>query len=127
MPSSFAGADLFNSGPHRFFVGPLGDQLIEQTTLSPTDSGRQAIGPLDGVITVRGRLVADTDDDLWTLIDAIADKLTDPPTAGDLIDSHSRTFKNISFISFTPKSPIDRGRQRSLEYQALFTLFGNWK
>ena len=127
MPSSFNSADLFNSGPHRFHVGPRGDQLIEHTVLDPTSPGRQAIGPLDAVVTVRGRLVAGSDEDLWTLIKNIEDQLNDPPTTADLVDSHDHTFKDMSFISFTPLSPFERGRDVSVPYEALFTHFGGWK
>ena len=126
MPSSFNSTDLFNSGPHRFILGPEGDQVIPNSAIAPTNPGTQAIGPLDGTVLVRGRLVADSDEGLWTLIKAIEDQLTDPPTAADIIDSHDHTFKSMSFVSFTPLAPFDRGRTISVPYQALFTHFGGW-
>ena len=126
MPSSFNTTDLFNSGPHRFHAGPRGTQLIESAVLSPTTPGRQAIGPLDALVTVRGRLVAASDEDLWAVIKNIEDQLTDPPTTADLIDSHDHTFKDMSFISFTPLAPFERARTVSVPYEALFTHFGGW-
>ncbi len=127
MPSSFNSTELFNSGPHRFHLGPCGEQLIEQTALDPTTPGRQAIGPLDGSVTVRGRLVAATDADLWSILESIQDQLTDPPTTADLIDSNAHTFSDMSFISFTPLAPFERGRTVSVPYEAIFTHFGGWK
>lgn len=126
MPSSFNAIDLFSSGPHRFSVGPMGSQLIENTLISLTTPGRQSIGPLDGDITVRGRLIADTEPDLWALIDTITAQLTTPLTTGDLIDLHDRAFKNVSFISLTLLAPFDRARAVSVPYEARFTQFGAW-
>ncbi len=126
MPSSFNTLDLFSSGPHRFIVGPMGSQLIENTALSPTTPGRQSIGPLDGDITIRGRLIAPTDADLWDLINTITAQLTDPPTVGDLIDLNAHTFKNVSFVSLHLLAPFDRARQTSVEYEARFIHFGAW-
>ena len=126
MPSSFNSLDLFSSGPHRFIVGTMGSQLIENTLISPTSPGRQSIGSLDGDITIRGRLIADSEDDLWSLIDTIAAELTTPPTAGDLVDQHDRTFKSRSFIAFSLLAPFDRARQLSVPYEARFTRFGTW-
>ena len=120
MPSSFNSLDLFSSGPHRFLPGPTGDQLIERAALDPTQSGTQAIGPLDATVLIRGRLVAESDAALWSLINAIATSLTDPPTAADLIDTHAHTYSGMAFISFKPTGPIDRGRQISLPYEANF-------
>jgi hypothetical protein len=124
--SSFNSLSLFSSGPHRFFVGPMGSQLIDNTTISPTTPGRQSIGSLDGIVTVRGRLVAATEADLWSLIDTLTAQLTTPPTAADLVDSHARSFKNMSFISLKLLAPFDRARTVSVPYEALFTQFGAW-
>ncbi len=126
MPSSFNSLDLFSSGPHRFFVGPMGTQLIENTAISPTTPGRQAIGSLDGDITIRGRLIAANDENLWTIITTITDQLTTPPSIGDLIDLNDHTFKSVSFISFTLLSPFDRAANCSVPFEARFTKFGAW-
>ena len=125
MPSSFNSLDLFSSGPHRFLPGPSGEQLIHRTARCDPDlqSGTQAVGPLDSTVLVRGRLVADSDAALWSLIEAITAALTDPPTTADLIDLHAHTYAGMSFISFIPTAPTDRGRQISLPYEARFTRF----
>ncbi len=126
MPSSFNSLDLFSSGPHRFFVGPMGSQLVQRSLLDLANAGRQPVGPLDGDATIRGRLIASTDADLWSIIDAITAQLTFPPTAADLIDLHGRTFKNVSFISIELLAPFDRAREISVPYEARFTQFGAW-
>jgi hypothetical protein len=124
--SSFNSVDLFSSGPHRFIVGPMGSQLIENTLVSPTSPGKQSIGSLDGDIIVRGRLIADSEEDLWALLDIIATQLTTPPTAGDLLDEHDHAFKSRAFVSFNMLAPFDRARQISVPYEARFTRFGTW-
>jgi hypothetical protein len=124
MPSSFDSTDLFNSGPHRFHLGPFGEQLLLSATIDPTTAGYQAIGHLDALVTVRGRLIADDDAALWALIDAIADKLTHPPLAADLVDHHGHEFKEFAFVSFTPSDRTDRGQRVSLAYEAKFMKFG---
>ena len=126
MPSSFDSTDLFGSGPHRFHLGPFGQQIIQRTTLDPGQAGTQAIGPLDADIRVRGRLVADDDSALWSLINTIAAKLTDPPTVANLNDLHGHSFKDFAFISFTPADRIDRGSKVSMAYEARFIHFGGW-
>jgi len=126
MPSSFDSTDLFGSGPHRFLVRAFGEQLLHKADADPYAAGEQAIGKLDGEVLVRGRLVAADESGLWGLVDAIAAKLTDPPLVADLVDLHGREFKDYSFISFTPRHPIDRGRTFSLAYEARFVHFGGW-
>jgi len=124
MPSSFASTDLFSSGPHRFSFGPAGEQLLLRAALDPYSAGSQGIGQADTPITVRGRLIADDDASLWTLIDAITAMLTHDPTIGDLIDDHGRTFKDAAFISFHSADRIDRGHKTSLAYEARFLKYG---
>lgn len=126
LSSSFNGDDLFGSGPHRFHLGPVGRQVVQRTTIDPTYSGTQDIGPLDGDILIRGRLIAADEAELWTLIDTITGKLTDPPTIADLLDHRARLFKNFAFVSFTPMGRTDRAGKTTLAYKARFTKSGGW-
>lgn len=86
-------------------------------------AGSQPIGPLEIAVIVTGRLVADTESNLWALRDAVAAQLTDPPTTGDLVDDNGRTWPDMSFINFTPADRTDRGREISLAYEMTFLRF----
>lgn len=123
MPSSFLGEPIFDSGPHRFRRLPLGLQVVPVMALDGVSPGSVALGNLELIIEVRGRLIGASDADLDTLTDAIASMLTYPPTRGELIDHHGRTYENISFVRFEPADRTDRGRTVSLAYTARFVRF----
>lgn len=118
--SSFGGAAIFASGPHRFAEGSSGVQLIQNTALFPGVPGRSALGPLERTVTVTGRLVASSEAGLWSLRDAIATRLTFPPTRGTLVDQHGRSWTDMDFVTFTPGPTVERGRVWSVEYSARF-------
>jgi hypothetical protein len=123
--STFDSADLFGSGPHRFSLGIRGQQLARNSdvTADPASAGLQAIGSLDGEVLVRGRLVAADDAGLQALIDAIAAKLD---VESNLVDNHSNTYADVTFISFAAADRTDRGRDVSLGYTARFLKFRGW-
>lgn len=123
MPSSFAGESIFDSGPHRFRRLPLGLQVVPVMALDGVSPGSVALGNLELIIEVRGRLLAPSDADLDVLLDAVAALLTYPPTQGDLIDHHGRTYEGVSFVRFEPADRTDRGRTVSLAYTARFIRF----
>jgi len=123
MASSFAGLDLFGSGPHRFSQLPLGEYILVNARVDPNAPGSTPIGPLELVITIRGRLVAANDEHLWTLRDDITTQLTHPPTTGTLKEIIDRSWDNMSFVNFAPGDRTDRGRGISLAYTATFIRF----
>lgn len=123
--SSFDSANLFGSGPHRFSVGPRGQQLARLSDIDddPASAGSQAIGAADIDVLVRGRLIADDDADLQAQIDAISAKLN---VQANLIDHHDHTYGDVTFISFAAADRTDRGRAVSLAYTARFVKFRGW-
>ena len=123
--STFDSTDLFGSGPCRFTVGPRGQQLALNSDVErdPTAEGSQAIGPLDGEVLVRGRLVGASDGDLATLVGVVAGKLG---VVANLVDDHSTTYPDVTFISFAAADRTDRGRTVSLGYTARFLKFRGW-
>lgn len=131
MASFFNSLGLFNSGPHRFGHRAIGELVVPNAVLNPLQPGSIAAGPLELVVVVTGRLVASSESALWTLRDAIAAQLTDPPVMATLIDHHGRTWNDMSFVRFEPLEPsggqgagrTDRGRVRSLAYRATFVKF----
>lgn len=118
--STFNDIDIFGSGPHRFTQLTLGQYLLVNARVDPYQAGSTAVGPLELAITIRGRLIAESETDLWTLRDDIAALLTDPPTAAQLKEDSGRTWDDMSFVSFTPADRTDRGRAFSLAYEATF-------
>lgn len=121
--STFNDIDLFGSGPHRFTHEPLGEYLLVNARIDPFQAGSQPIGPLDLAVTVRGRLVAATEDDLWDQRDAIAAMITHPPTTAALKEDGGRTWVQMSFVGFATDGPTDRGRVFSVAYTARFVRF----
>jgi len=124
MTSSFNGQDLFGSGPHRFHVLPQGAFVVPNSALAGIpEPGSTALGTLELEVHVMGRLVADDEDGLWLLRDAITAQLTFPPTNATLEDLHGRQWTDMSFITFEPGEATDRGRKTSLLYVAVFRRF----
>lgn len=124
MSSTFAGKSLFNSGPHRFIVGRLG-RLTRGPFQTPldlpytTDEGTREL-----VILQQGRLVAATNAALWSQIDLIQIE-AEATTTGTLIDHHGESWTGLTLIRFEPIKWIDRGRQFSLAYEAIYLRFGS--
>lgn len=123
MASSFAGFSLFNSGPHRFIVGRLG-RLTRGPFETPTeDPFTTDEGPRELAIIQTGRLIAPTTSALWTLVEAIRSHV-ELPRVGTLTDHHGRQWTNLTLYRFDPDDRIDRGREVSLRYRALYLRFG---
>lgn len=123
MGSTFNGLALFDSGPHRFAEGPIGELVVSNLSLGSNAAGSVALGPLEPVVIVTGRLVADKESDLWTLRDDISAQLTDPPQVGDLVDHYGHVWTDMAFIRFEPDGRTDRARWVSLRYTARFMRF----
>ncbi len=122
MASTFAGFSLFNSGPHRFIVGRVG-RLTRGPFATPTDdpfTTDEAVREL--AIVQTGRLVASSNAALWTLIDAIRTQ-AELPRTGTLVDHHGRSWTSMTLHRFDPADRIDRGRDYTLAYRALYLRF----
>jgi hypothetical protein len=120
--STFKGLPLFASGPHRFAEGPRAEVTDSELFQSPPNSGSRYIGFAELTVTVTGRLIAETEADLWAAVDAIAAQVIHPPVPG-LLDAGTRSWPDMSFVRFTPADRIDRGRAFSLAYTATFLKF----
>lgn len=122
MTSSFKGLALFSSGPHRFQVGRQGRRVVSLSAVSgdPSVPGTFESGDWEPRITVRGRLVAETETDLWAQRDAIAAQAAFEVTPGDLVDHHGRTFSSMKLFHIEWGQQTDRGRVLSVAYEALF-------
>jgi len=124
VSSSYQGEDIFGSGPHRFSMAPVGLFVASKSSLNqfPTP-GSVALGYLELEVIVRGRLIADEDDDLWDLRDAITAKAVFPTDPGTLIDHHGRQWTDMTLHRFETEDRVDRGRRVSVGYTAVFRQF----
>lgn len=114
----------FDSGPHRFHLGPIGEDVQPLWRIvGPGTPGSVAVGPLELRLIVTGRLVADNEAGLWTLRNAIAALLTDPPQVGNVVDHWGTTWTTMSFVRFEQTDRTDRGRKTTLGYVAEFIRF----
>lgn len=122
MPSSFKSLALF-AGPHRFAIGRQGQLVVSELVLGGFGPATYPLGLVELEVVVTGRLVAASEAALWALRDAMAAELIDPPTPGTLVDSHGRTWSDMSFHSYAEGDRTDRGRERSIAYEARFRRF----
>lgn len=121
MSSTFNGQGIFNSGPHRFAIGALGESMVNNYLIGASPShGTTAQGEKELDIVVTGRLLASSESALWTLRNAVAAQLTHPPTMATLVDHHGHSWADMSFIEFAEEPRTDRGRVRSVAYRAVF-------
>lgn len=123
MASTFAGLSLFNSGPHRFTLARCG-RVVRGPFETPldlpqsTDEGRG----IELRIQQFGRLIAPTNAELWTQIEAIRAE-AEARRTGTLIDHHGKQWLAISLITFEPARRIDRGRVFSVSYRCTYLKF----
>lgn len=123
MPSSFRGADLFGSGPHRFQEGRRGFLVLPDASSSLPTTRNLAYGTFELQIFVRGRLVAASESALWALRDTLVSTQA-ANQAGDLVDLNGRTWATMVLIRVEWGEHTDRGRRVSLPYEARFQRFG---
>lgn len=123
MPASFKSLPLFASGPHRFRVERQGHLVLSELSLGGYGPSTYPLGLLELEVVVTGRLVASTEAGLWALRDAMTAQLLDPPAPGVLTDAHGRTWEGMSFHSYAEGDRTDRGRERSIAYEARFRRF----
>ena len=123
MASSFGGVDLFGGSPHRFVMGAVGPVVRTRLSLGQTAAGSLLVGAGEPTVTVRGRLVAASAAALFARIDAIAAELQ-PGSGGFvrrmLVDHDGRSWADMTFVSFSPTDVVDRGREVSVEFEAVF-------
>lgn len=118
--SSYKGVDLFGSGPHRFWVGRRGHQLVSYLSQGLPAPGSFTVGLVELTVLVRGRLVAGNEADLWSQRDVIAGMLVYPDVPGTLVDTTGRAFTQMTFARYTEGQGVDRGRLWTLSYAAEF-------
>ncbi|MBX3364466.1 MAG: hypothetical protein KF866_06855 [Phycisphaeraceae bacterium] len=123
MATSYKSLGLFNSGPHRVSVGSQGQVILSEVAVGGFGPGSIPLGLGEPEVRVTGRLAASSEAGLWALRDEIVGQLVHPPTPGEFVDHHGRTFAEMSFIRFIEGDRTDRGREHTLAYTAVFRRF----
>ncbi|MFI4883246.1 MAG: hypothetical protein ACIAQU_11755 [Phycisphaerales bacterium JB064] len=128
MPSMYNGAALFDSGPHQFVMQRYGQTEVAPGTSPTLQSQPQAkwlqLGLVQLSIAVRGRLVATSEEDLWTLRNAISGAITSTPSTGTLEDGNGQSWPNMWLVRYEEKGPVEVGRTWSISYEAVFRKVG---
>lgn len=117
--SSIAGQTLFNSGPHRFIIKPVGMLFVPPLVFDPIQITTNVITPLELAIIQTGRLVGTTEQDLWNQVAAIQTQ-AEAQLTGALITNNAITWTNMTLLRIAPDDRVDRGRAISLAYTAIY-------
>lgn len=111
---SYAGENLFASGPAQLHVGGLHQRL--QTASSPGADGESiaSLGRSGRVIGQRGTLIADTATDLTALTRAIEDLMDG--RGHELVDHDGRLFAEVVIVRFEPEAARRLGPRWAVDY-----------
>ena len=112
------GNDLFGSGPHTITPGPW-ERALQRRGFAGVDGELVLnMGIRSRSLTQQGRLQAQTAAALRTLTTAIEAYLDSQ--LHTLTDNHSGVYSRVIIESFSPESPINRGRGFWCEYTVLY-------
>ncbi len=114
--SSFAGEDLFGSGPHEFLLGPWQRSLQARGFAGLNGLLLLDMGLRSRTITQTGRLQADSADDLHAVLDAINARCDGDEHA--LVDNHGKSYPAVVLVQFQTATPVCRGRGLFCDYAA---------
>ena len=123
MSSTFAGLQLFDSGPHRFMLTHVGRAVApprrEMNVTNFTEN--YAVRELE--IEQHGRLVADKIETLSGIIESIR-MHAELGTRGVLVDTQGMTYQDMTLVGFTMREPIAVGRMLSVRYSVRYIRLG---
>ena len=120
MSATFAGLNLFSSGPHRIVASRYG-----KIWFSPYSGNVNPFGYTDYFerreprLIQTGRLIAETHSALMTLVSAIQVQAEIPKT-GTLVEANGTTWTNMTLLQMTLDDRIDRGRKYSVQYELIY-------
>ena len=111
MPSSIDGQTLFDSGPERFVVKPVGSLFVPPLSINEVQTTTTIFGDLELWIVQTGRLVGDG------RRRAVGPDRRDQGAGrggadGDARLPNGRSFTGMSLLRFKPESAFDRGTSR---------------
>lgn len=114
--SSYAGENLFGSGPHAFRLGPWRRSLQSRGFAGVDGELVLNLGLRSRQIVQTGRLQADSADALQALLNAI-DSRCDGAAHG-LVDNHGNSYASVILEQCETTSPVRRGRGFYCDYRA---------
>lgn len=117
MGSTISGQALFDSGPQRFVIKPVGKLFLPPLALDALQNTTVVIGNLELWVVQTGRLVGTDDDDLWDQIDLIQQR-AGAALNGTLVIPSGRSFTGMTLLRMKPEGAIEHGRGVSLAYRA---------
>ena len=123
MPSTFAGLQMFNSGPHHFTVRAMGRAYARPRQRMNEGDFTEDFAMRELEIEQRGRLIADKPESLAALIEVIRHH-AELRTTGVLVDHDSTPWADMTLMEVTFDERICRGRLLSVAYHALYMRMG---
>jgi len=113
--SSYAGSDLFGSGPHGFRLGPW-QRSTQRRGFAGVDGELVLdLGRRSRRISQAGRLEADSAAELHALLAAVG--ALDDGCEHTLVDNHGQSFPRTAIERFETTSPLQRGRRFHCDYE----------
>lgn len=113
--SSFAGMDLFGSGPHSFRAGPWQRAAYRRGLPGLDGELLLDLGLRSRAIHQAGRLQASSAAALSALMAAIEARCDG--NEATLIDNHGQSLARVVLMRFEPTTPVQRGRGFFCDYQ----------
>ncbi len=113
--SSYAGQDLFGSGPHRFQFGAWQRRLQPRGFAGINGEQVLDLGIRSRRIFQAGRLQADTPQNLKGLLDAINSR--SDASEHTLVDNHGLSFSRVILERFETTTPMQQGRGLYCDYE----------
>ena len=120
MAATFAGLDLFSSGPHRIVGSRYGKIWLPPYTGNINPNGyTNYFERREPWLLQTGRLIAATHSALMTLVAAIQAQAEIPKT-GTLIEDNGTTWTGMTLLQMQLADRIDRGRVYSVGYELIY-------
>jgi len=117
--STIAGQGLFNSGPHRFRLRPVGTLAVPPLVIDTVQTTTAILDEIEVALEQTGRLIDSTPQGLWDQVEAIR-QAAESRLNGVLIDETGRSWADMTLLRFEMVGQLSRGRVVSVGYEALY-------
>jgi hypothetical protein len=117
--STIAGQGLFNSGPHRFRLRPVGTLAVPPLVLDSVQTTTAILDEIEVALEQTGRLIDTTPAGLWDQVEAIR-AAAESRLNGTLIDETGRSWSDMTLLRFAMAGQLCRGRVVSVGYEAVY-------
>lgn len=117
--STIAGQGLFNSGPHRFRLRPVGTLAVPPLVIDTVQTTTAILDQIEVALEQTGRLIDATPSGLWDQVAAIR-SAAEARLNGVLIDETGRSWPDMTLLRFAMVGQLSRGRVVSVGYEAVY-------